>query len=88
MQQLHEKFESQGLVVLAVPSNDFGEQEPHEEHVIQQFYKSEFSVSFPVSQKQCVVGSEAHGFYRALTSEFGDVVSPNWNFAKYLVSNF
>jgi glutathione peroxidase len=86
LQELHDKYKDLGLVVIAVPSNDFGEQEPWEEKKVKEFYEKEYSVSFHISTKQHVIGGDAHPFFRALAAEFGDYITPDWNFAKYLVS--
>jgi glutathione peroxidase len=82
LQELHERFAGEGLVVLAVPSNEFGEQEPWEEAKVEGFYKSEFGVTFPVTSKQIVGGAaaELHPFYNDLANEFGSMILPTWNF--------
>jgi glutathione peroxidase len=73
-----------GLVVLGVPSNDFGAQEPGSEAEIKSFCAT-YEVSFPLTRKVKVAGPEAHPFYRWLAGELGERGVPRWNFHKYLI---
>ena len=73
-----------GLVVLGVPSNDFGEQEPGSNKEIKAFCET-YDVSFPLTQKQQVVGRGAHPLYRWIAAELGKGFMPAWNFHKYLI---
>ncbi len=86
LEQLYKKYESQGLVVLGFPCNDFGAQEPGTNAEIVQFCKSTYDVTFPMFDKLHVKGAERHPLYEALTgpkSPFpGDV---KWNFGKFVV---
>ncbi|MEQ1653803.1 MAG: glutathione peroxidase [Hyphomicrobium sp.] len=82
LQQLWSKYEAQGLVVVGVPSNDFGGQEPKAEGEIKKFCEGAFGVTFPLTAKQVVVGDGAHAFYKWAAGPDG---LPNWNFHKYLV---
>ena len=63
LQKLWERYEAKGLVVIGVPSNDFGEQEPKAESEILGFCKGAFNVTFPLTTKQAVKGPQAHPFY-------------------------
>lgn len=81
LQQLHERYAPRGLVVLGVPSNDFGSQEPGSNQEIQTFCSSEYGVTFPMFSKVVVKGSGQHPLFRWLTAD-GDSVS--WNFNKFL----
>ncbi len=85
LQALHEKYEAHGLVVIGVPSNDFGGQEPKAEAEIEGFCKGAFGVTFPLTAKQVVQGSGAHPFYTGARQTLGDAGRPRWNFHKYLV---
>ena len=64
LQKLWERYEGKGLVVVGVPSNDFGWQEPKSESEILSFCQGAFNVTFPLTNKQSVRGSGAHPFYR------------------------
>jgi glutathione peroxidase len=83
LQTLWDKYRDRGLVVIGVPSNDFGRQEPDGEAEIAQFSKTEFGVTFPLTKKYEVSGEEAHPFYRWAARSAS---APRWNFHKYLVS--
>jgi glutathione peroxidase len=74
----------QGLVVLGVPANDFGAQEPGTESEIKTFCETRFNVDFPMTAKEHVIGPEAHALYKWVGSELGEAAAPKWNFHKYL----
>lgn len=85
LQSLWEKYADDGLVVLGVPANDFGAQEPGTEEEIQEFCSTNFNVTFPMTQKQTVIGEEAHPFYKWAAELLGEDQAPKWNFHKYLI---
>ena len=85
LQDLWSRYEKAGLVVIGVPSNDFGEQEPKSEGEIKTFCQGAFGVTFPLTSKQHVVGPDAHPFYKWAAEAMGPAGVPNWNFHKYLV---
>ncbi|MCI5047249.1 MAG: glutathione peroxidase [Aquisalinus sp.] len=82
LQQLWETYEPQGLIVIGVPSNDFGSQEPGSEQEIKKFCEANFGINFPMTEKTVVIGRDAHPFYRWISAEKG---GPRWNFHKYLI---
>ncbi len=84
LQKLWETYGKQGLVVIGVPSNDFGEQEPGDEFKIQTFCSGQFGVTFPLTQKYVVKGKDAHPFYQWTARVANN--APGWNFYKYLIS--
>lgn len=86
LEQLWRKYRDRGLVVLGVPSNDFGRQEPGDEAEIMSFCTTSYGVDFPMTAKQAVIGGSAHPFYRWVVAEFGEAAAPKWNFHKYLVA--
>lgn len=85
LQELWSKYENKGLVVIGVPSNDFGGQEPKAEGEIKKFCEGAFGVTFPLTEKQAVVGPNAHPFYKWAAAAAGEGGTPSWNFHKYLV---
>lgn len=85
LQSLWRKYRDRGLVVLGVPSNDFGEQEPGSEKEIKCFCDSNYGVDFPMTAKVSAIGENAHPFYRWVESTFGEAAAPRWNFHKYLL---
>lgn len=82
MQALHEKMAAQGLIVLGVPCNDFGGQEPGDEKTIKTFCTENYKVTFPMTSKVTIKGADKHPLFAALTKDGGDVA---WNFEKFLV---
>ena len=85
LQSLWSKYRDKGLVVLGVPSNDFGNQEPGKEIEIKKFCDVNFNVDFPMTNKVSVSGDNAHPFYRWAATELGVLAKPRWNFHKYLI---
>jgi glutathione peroxidase len=85
LQAVWERYRERGLVVLGVPSNDFGGQEPGSEAEIKQFCEVNFSVDFPLTSKEHVVGDQTHAFYRWAAAQLGFAAKPRWNFHKYLI---
>jgi glutathione peroxidase len=84
LEAVYEKYKDRGLVVLGVPSNDFGDQEPGTAKEIKAFCDT-YDVTFPLTQKQTVVGRAAHPLYRWISAELGERFAPAWNFHKYLI---
>lgn len=85
LETLWQRFRDRGLVVLGVPSNDFGRQEPGTATEIKQFCAANYSVDFPLTEKYRVIGTKAHPFYRWVAKTLGEAGTPRWNFHKYLV---
>ncbi len=87
LQELHENFGDK-LVVLGVPSNDFGGQEPGTEAEIVEFCSSKFGVTFPMTAKVKVKGADKHALYQWLTQKTknGQLdTEVKWNFHKFLI---
>lgn len=85
LQNLWERYRNRGLVVLGVPSNDFGNQEPGSEEEIKRFCKDNFGVDFPMTSKVRVNGGAVHPFYAWVAGLLGSSGAPSWNFQKYLI---
>jgi glutathione peroxidase len=84
LQQLWSKFRERGLMIIGVPSNDFGGQEPGGVKDIEETAQHQYGVTFPITVKTVVRGPDAHPFYKwAATERPADV--PRWNFHKYLI---
>lgn len=86
LQQIWEEYRDRGLVVLGVPSNDFGRQELGTEAEIKDFCEVNYNIDFPMTEKSSVTGAQAHPFYEWAASELGALAKPRWNFHKYLVA--
>jgi glutathione peroxidase len=85
LEALWQRYRDRGLVVLGVPSNDFGAQEPGSESEIKGFCEKNYGVDFPLTAKQTVIGGDAHPFYRWVVDQAGEDAAPKWNFHKYLI---
>lgn len=86
LEALWKGYRDRGLVVLGVPCNDFGAQEPGTEGEIKIFCETRFGVDFPMTAKAHVIGAAAHPFYQWAAAELGEGSTPRWNFHKYLVA--
>ena len=64
MQKVWEQYQDRGVVMLGVPSNDFGNQEPGNNKEIKNFCEAKFGISFPMTEKISVKGPNAHPFYQ------------------------
>ncbi|MEM8833815.1 MAG: glutathione peroxidase [Pseudomonadota bacterium] len=88
LQQIYEEYKEQGLVVIGMPCNQFARQEPDSEQTIAKFVSDEYGVTFPLTSKVNVKGSNIHPFFEWVTGDHkGEVKSskPNWNFHKFII---
>jgi glutathione peroxidase len=85
LQRLWLEYRDRGLVVIGVPSNDFGGQEPGDAPKILEFCQSHYGVDFPLAAKAVITGKERHPFYQSVAAAIGEDQLPRWNFHKYLV---
>ncbi len=84
LQALWMRYRARGLMVLGVPSNDFGGQEPGGVVEISKTAHEEYHVTFPLTEKVAVKGIDAHPFYKWAALE-RPLEAPRWNFHKYLI---
>ena len=84
LQQLWTEFHDRGLMIVGVPSNDFGGQEPGGSREIAETAQHQYGVTFPIAAKTVVKGANAHPFYK-WAAEARPKDLPRWNFHKYLV---
>ena len=82
LQALYDKYRDKGLVVVGIPANNFGAQEPGTDEEIKTFCTRNYNVTFPMMSKVSVKGSDMAPLYGYLTQAGGDV---KWNFTKFLV---
>lgn len=83
LEALYEKYKDQGFVIVGVPANNFGSQEPGTNEEIKTFCTRKYNVSFPMLAKVSVKGEDITPLYQYLTAaEGGDV---KWNFTKFLI---
>jgi len=85
LQKLYELYKSNGLIVLGVPSNQFGNQEPGSEKEIKNFCEANFNITFPMTSKYDVKGDKAHPVYLWAKESYGNSAIPKWNFHKILI---
>ena len=88
LEELYQKYKDRGFVILGMPANDFGAQEPGTDAEIQQFCKEEYRVTFPMFSRIVVKGPDKVPLFDWLTSGNG-ANSPSgeirWNFEKFLI---
>lgn len=85
LQALWERYRDEGLVVLGVPSDDFGGQEYEDNGEIKSFCEVTYGIDFPMLTRQHVTGADAHPLFAWIGREAGTLGSPKWNFYKYLI---
>ncbi len=85
LEALHKQFGPTGLVVLGLPSNDFGAQEPGTEAEIKSFCQARYGVTFPMFSKVRITGAQKHELYTWLTGSSSPPGDVRWNFEKFLV---
>ncbi|MSO72204.1 MAG: glutathione peroxidase [Rhodospirillaceae bacterium] len=85
LEQIFKEYQGRGLVVLGVPANNFGGQEPGTNAEIKEFCEAKYDVDFPLASKVSVKGGDAHPFYKWALETLGEDKAPQWNFHKYLV---
>lgn len=85
LQKLHEKYSAKGLLVVGVPSNDFGGQTPEDAAGIEKFCKFNYGVKFKVTEKIQVLGEGKHPFIAKLLAASPEKSEIKWNFEKFLV---
>ena len=88
LQKLYEQNKDH-LVVLGVPSNDFGKQEPGSHKEIGSFCEAKYAITFPMTEKIKVKGQEKHELYQWLSGKSlngWNTQEPKWNFYKYLIN--
>jgi glutathione peroxidase len=86
LEQLFTRFHDRGLMIIGVPSNDFGGQEPGGPAEISETANKEYGVIFPLTAKAEVKGPDAHPFYKWAAAERPQE-TPKWNFHKYLIGS-
>jgi len=83
LQRLNKKYKPRGLIILGVPSNDFGGQTPEENKKVESFCKDTYGVSFPLTTKMIVSGVKKNNLFQFLTRLEGEI---SWNFEKFLIN--
>jgi glutathione peroxidase len=88
LEKLHQTYKDK-LVVIGAPCNQFGNQEPGSADDIQEFCERNYGVSFMITEKLDVKGSNQHPLYKWLTNKYLNGKkdsSVKWNFHKFLIN--
>jgi glutathione peroxidase len=89
MQELYDKYKKEGFVLIGVPANEFGKQEPGTDAEIKEFCSANYKVSFPMMSKVVVKGDKIVPLYKTLIEatpdKNGKVFDVRWNFEKFLI---
>ena len=86
LQNLWEKYRKKDLIVIGMPSNQFGGQEPGSNTEIKDFCETNFNINFLMTSKQDVKGENAHEIYKWAKISYGKSAVPKWNFHKILIN--
>ena len=86
LQNLYDSYKNKGLIVIGMPSNQFGGQEPGSETEIKKFCETNFNITFQMTSKHDVKGDNAHPIYIWAKETFGKSTVPKWNFHKILIN--
>jgi glutathione peroxidase len=87
LEAVYEKYKAQGLVIVGVPANNFGGQEPGSDQEIKTFCSAKYNVTFPIMHKLSVKGDDTTPLYQFLTAKESDPKFSGeikWNFTKFL----
>jgi glutathione peroxidase len=86
LQLLYDKYKENGFVVIGIPSNQFGQQEPGSNNEIKDFCETNFNITFPMTDKVDVKGKNTHELYAWAKENHGNSTIPKWNFHKILIN--
>tara|TARA_B100000780_G_C21071065_1_gene430993 strand:- start:670 stop:1224 length:555 start_codon:yes stop_codon:yes gene_type:complete len=86
LQTLYDRYNKKGFVVIGIPSNQFGGQEPGSNKEIKEFCETNFNITFPITDKVDVKGNNAHEIYTWARENYGSSSVPKWNFHKILIN--
>ena len=84
LQEVWDEYRRSGLIVIGIPCNEFGAQEPGSDEEIAAFCTERYAVTFPVTARQSIIGPKPHPLFVALREEYTSDILPKWNFHKYL----
>jgi glutathione peroxidase len=86
LQTLYDNYKNKNFLVIGVPSNQFGGQEPGSNEEIKDFCETNFNITFPITDKVDVKGKNAHTIYKWAKENYGNSTIPKWNFHKILIN--
>jgi glutathione peroxidase len=88
LEKVYEQFKDRGLVIVGIPANNFGGQEPGSNQEIKTFCSTKYHVTFPMMAKVSVKGDDMAPLYRFLTDKGANPATGGdiqWNFTKFLI---
>tara|TARA_Y100000589_G_C27098725_1_gene607099 strand:+ start:425 stop:970 length:546 start_codon:yes stop_codon:yes gene_type:complete len=85
LQILWDKYKSNGLIVLGIPSNSFN-QEKNNDQEVKKFCEVDFNINFPLTTITKVKGDDSHEIYKWAKENYGKEAIPKWNFHKILIN--
>ena len=87
LQEIYDRYKTQGFEILGFPCDQFGHQEPGDDKTIESFCQVNYGVTFPLFSKIEVNGPNEHAVFKFLKSQKGGLLTDNikWNFTKFLV---
>ncbi len=86
LQTLYEKYKDKKFIIIGLPSNQFGSQEPGTNKEIKDFCETNFNITFPMTTKVDVKGDNLHEIYTWAKKNYGKSTIPKWNFHKILIN--
>ena len=86
LQTLYDNYKDENFLIIGVPSNQFGGQEPGSNIEIKDFCETNFGITFPITDKVDVKGKNAHALYKWAKDNHGNSTVPKWNFHKILIN--
>ena len=86
IETLHQRYKKDGLIIIGIPSNDFGNQELSSNQKVKKFCSINFDVSFILTEITKIKGEKGHPFFKWIKKEAGFLAFPKWNFYKYIIN--
>jgi len=86
LEDLHQEYKKKELVIIAIPSNDFGAQELSSNEKVKDFCQTSFNVTFLLTEITSIKGKNGHPFFKWIKGQEGLLSFPKWNFYKYLIN--
>ena len=86
IETLHQQYKKDGLIIIGIPSNDFGNQELSSNKKVKEFCNINFGISFMLTEITNIKGKKGHPFFKWIKEEAGFLAFPKWNFYKYLIN--
>ena len=84
LQNLYEKYNKKNLIIIGIPSNDFGNQEFEQNKDVKEFCETKFNITFMLAEITKIKGENGHSLFKWIQSQEGYLSFPKWNFYKYL----